>query len=102
MKKPHHSGTYHQDSRKLVALARANDPYTVCWRDGLPLDHHPAHHNGKPPTWTAGHTIDGNSAATPWTNVTQQPPPGNWLAPEASTCNYSHGNNQPNPHSRNW
>jgi len=102
MKKPHHSGHYQTLAKRVVNAARAN-PNAVCWRDGLPLDHHQPHHNGKPATWTAGHTVDGNNAATPWYNVTQRPPlPGNWLAPEASTCNYSHGNNKTNPNSRRW
>jgi hypothetical protein len=106
MKHPHHAGTYAANARKVRDAAKANHN-TVCWRDGLPLDQHEPHHDGTPAYWTAGHTQDGDATATPWTNPTQQPPAGSWLAPEASTCNYSHGATQTNqlrnnPHSRPW
>ena len=75
-KPPHYRGSYHVEARKVRQRAAA-DPTTECWRCGRTLDQHPAHRNGAPPRWTAGHLLDGV--------------PGSPLAPEASTCNYSAG-----------
>lgn len=69
--------------RKLAASTRG----AVCWRCGLTLDAHPLGANGKRQRWTAGHTVDSSTTWNLWTNVTRQPPPGDWLAPEASRCN---------------
>ena len=102
----HHAGTHLHTARKVCALAAAN-PDAVCWRDGLTLDQHPPHHDGKRPTWTGGHTIDGWVDPPPWVQVTRRPPPGPWIAPEASTCNYAAGAGRnetlrANPTSRRW
>lgn len=72
----HYRGTYQAEAKRIRALANA-DPTTRCWRCARTLAEHPNHHNGKPPTWTAGHVNDAQV--------------GGPLAPEASTCNYSHG-----------
>ena len=102
----HHRGTFSRYSQQLRDTANRN-PRAVCWRDGLTLDQHPPHHDGSRPTWTAGHTIAGDPNALPWLDVTRTPPPGSWLAPEASTCNYSAGARhvnklRANPQSRAW
>lgn len=52
------------------------------------IQQHKLHHNGRPAYWTAGHTIDGSTTAEPWLSVNVVPPLGDWLAPEASVCNY--------------
>jgi len=103
-KPAHYRGNYNTNATQ-VKLAANSTPRTVCWRDGLTLDQHPAHHNGNRPTWTAGHTIDGHPNSPPWLNPTLRPPPGPWLAPEASTCNYTNGAHRTNrfrtnPHSK--
>ncbi len=72
----HHRGDYHVRARRVRDQANT-DPTTTCWRCGHTLAQHPPHRDGKPATWTAGHTVDGDSSAP--------------LAPEASTCNYSAG-----------
>ena len=106
MKKAHHAGTHEVVARKVCATAKAN-PNAVCWRDGLTLDQHAPHHDGTPAYWTGGHTVDGYPNAPAWLDVTRKPPPGPWIAPEASTENYAHGANKTNklrtnPHSRPW
>ena len=87
---PHHKGTHPRNSR-LVRHAAQTNPDTICWRCGHTINHHTPHRNGKPPTWQAGHTIDGAINPPPWLNTPHPPPPGPWLAPEASTCNTSSG-----------
>jgi hypothetical protein len=89
-KGPHHRGSYDRLARMVRAAARST-PAAVCWRDGYTLAQHPRRRDGSPPKWTAGHTVDGAVNAPPWLNVTMQPPPGSWLAPEVSRCNYSAG-----------
>ena len=76
MNKPHHRGTFQRRADKIRAAAYA-DPYTKCWRCGRTLAQHPRHKTGRPPTWQAGHVLTG---------VVDGP-----LAPEASTCNTTHG-----------
>ena len=76
-KAPHHSGSYHVRARQVREAAKAS-PSTKCWRCGRTLDMHPPHRNGRPPFWTAGHVRDSD--------------PMSPLMPEASTCNYSAGN----------
>ena len=98
---PHHKGRYTRYARAVRDAANAN-PNTVCWRDGHTLTQHQPG-----ATWTAGHTIDGSPTATPWLQVTRVPPPGDWLAPEASSCNYSNGAHRTNrlrnnPRSTHW
>ena len=75
-KPAHYRGGYHVAARRVRDAAKA-DPTTCCWRCGRTLDMHPPHKTGKPPTWTAGHVIDGDPASP--------------LRPEASTCNYRAG-----------
>jgi hypothetical protein len=75
----------------MVRTVAQADPLAVCWRDGLTLEQHGRHRDGSPPTWTAGHTVDGAVNAAPWLQVRRCPPPGAWLAPEASTCNFAAG-----------
>ncbi len=90
MKPAHRRGRYTANARAVVDAAKAH-PHSVCWRDGLPLSAHPSHRSGARPTWTAGHTVDGSADAKPWLCAWEVPPPGDWLAPEASVCNYSYG-----------
>ena len=71
MAKPHHSGTYHVQSKR-VRDAAYRDPGTRCWRCRLTLDQCKPHRNGKPARWTAGHLIDGQVNGV--------------LLPECSTC----------------
>lgn len=106
MASSHHRGRY-TIYRKQLLQAAALSSFAVCWRDGLTLDQHPPHRNGNRPTWTAGHTVDGDPNAQPWLDPTRPPPPGSWLALEASTCNYANGAHRTNrlranPRSRNW
>jgi len=101
-KPAHRRGTYQVASRQIRQAANAN-PLAICWRDGFTL----AQHTGDGLTWTAGHTIPGSPHARPWLEVTRRPPPGDWLAPEVSSCNYSAGARQvneskANPRSRRW
>lgn len=82
MKPAHYRGSYATRAARVRALAYA-DPATRCRRCGRTLAEHPPQVNGKPPTWHAGHVIDGD--------------PRSPLAPEVSTCNSSAGareNNQ--------
>jgi hypothetical protein len=102
VKAPHHSGTHEVASRKVRAVANAN-PLTLCWRCHRRIDQHVDHHNGKPPRWTAGHTVTASTTAQPWLTPMisvadcEQAAAGDWLAPEISTCNYGarHDHNQP-------
>lgn len=103
----HHRGRRYTDAAAVIRRTAAANPHAVCWRDGLTLDEHPPHRNGQPATWTAGHTVDGSTTWQPWTSVTKVPPDGDWLAPEASTCNSSSGASAGNrrrnrQHSRTW
>lgn len=105
-KAAHHSGTHEANARKVRQAANAT-PAAICWRDGRTLDEHPHARDGTRPKWTAGHTVDGDPHARPWLNVTQLPPPGSWLAPEASVCNYAAGAGRRNrwagnPRSERW
>lgn len=102
----HYRGRYDRHRRLLLDLA-ATHRDAICWRDGLTLAQHPPHRDGKPATWTAGHTVDGDPGAVPWVKVHAVPPPGSWLALEASTCNYANGARRKNkikanPQSRRW
>lgn len=89
----HYAGTYQVDARNVKHAATAN-PLTLCWRCHRTLDQHPPHHNGNPAYWTAGHTQHGSTTAQPWTAplITRahcdQAAHGDYLAPEASVCNY--------------
>lgn len=85
-----HHGTYQRRSRMVRAAANAN-PNTICWSCGRTLRKHAPHQTGRPATWHAGHTIDSSIDAPAWLNVTVRPPPGPWLAAEASTCNIHRG-----------
>ena len=96
MKAAHHRGRYEVAARQVRAIANAN-PLTLCWRCRKPLNQHRAHRTGKPATWTAGHTVDGSSSYHPWTRALitsaqcEEAAAGDWLAPEASVCNYRDG-----------
>lgn len=72
----HYSGDYPARARRVRQAAAAN-PATRCWRCDRTLDQHPPGPGGRPPRWTAGHTIDGDSSAP--------------LAPEVDTCNFAAG-----------
>ena len=76
------------------------DTTTLCWRCGRTLQQHPPGAR-----WHAGHTIDGSNNWEPWYGP-DLPPPGDWLTPEASTCNTSagatYGNRNREPHSEQW
>jgi len=78
---PAHNRTHYDQPYKVRAKAlrrRANaDPLTRCWRCGRTLAEEQARQPGKPVTWHAGHTVDGDNAAP--------------LLPEHSTCNTSAG-----------
>ena len=93
MKALHHRRTYHVQSRRIVAYARAN-PDTRCWRCHLTHDEYAARHGASAARWTAGHTTDGEIDGE--------------LRPEHAHCNYSagatHGNRRRtrNRTSRNW
>lgn len=75
-KKPWHAGTFHQQSAKVRAAAKA-DPFTRCWRCRNTIDQCKPHRNGKPAHWTAGHLNDSEI--------------GGPLLPECSTCAASSG-----------
>lgn len=70
-RKPHHSGSYHVQARKVRDWANANPDTARCWRCNRLAHQHP------PGKWTAGHVIDGQA--------------GGPLAPEWSSCNYAAG-----------
>ena len=101
MSKPaHHSGTYQTDRNNVVAIASANH-LTLCWSCQRPLSLHPPHANGRPAAWTGGHTQRGSATAHPWLRPMVSPTDcaeaaaGDWLAPEASTCNYADRDRNP-------
>lgn len=73
-KKPHYTGSYHVQSRRIRDAANA-DPTTRCWRCRRTM----AEIRARKPRarWTAGHLIDGMKDGP--------------LAPECSPCNYAAG-----------
>jgi hypothetical protein len=75
-KAPHHKGS-HQVTAKAITDAAYRDPSTRCWRCGNTLPNCRRHKNGKPPTWQAGHLVDGQE--------------GGPMAAECSPCNTSSG-----------
>lgn len=89
-------GAHHRDRRYVIASrtirqAATLDPHAVCWRDGLTLAEHQQLYPNTRLHWTAGHTIRGSHTWQPWYGIRSTPPQGDWLAPEVSRCNYSHG-----------
>lgn len=90
--KPHHRGARYRQGRRILQAAGRANPAAICWRCGKRLAEHPPHIDGKPQTWQAGHTIDGSTTWQVWPHVTTPPPPGDWLALEASRCNIAAGN----------
>lgn len=70
-RREHYTGDYQRRAAAVRRAANAN-PATTCWRCGRTLADHPAG-----ATWDAGHIVDGNKYSA--------------LAPEASSCNRSHG-----------
>lgn len=85
----HRSPRYVRLSRLVRAAANAN-PDAVCWRCGKRLERHRTR-TGKPDRWQAGHTRTASTTWQPWLDVTNVPPPGDWLAPEARSCNAGDG-----------
>jgi hypothetical protein len=99
---PHHRDRrYVVLGQRVIDLANAN-PHAVCWRDGWTLEQHRVRFPGRRLKWHRGHTRKGSRTWQPWLNVTQQPPDGDWLAPEISACNIGHGNREREPHSEIW
>lgn len=96
MKPAHHRGRYHVGSRQVRRAAEAN-PLTLCWFCRQPLHAHKPHASGEPARWNAGHTIDGSESyqlwLTPLITVAdcERAAAGDWLAPQASTCNMRAG-----------
>ena len=87
----HHRDPQFIRTGRIVRAAANANPRAICWRCGLTLAQHAKHKTGKPARWQAGHTIDGVNGPA-WLHVTTLPPKGVALiAPEASTCNTSHG-----------
>jgi hypothetical protein len=71
---------YRNGYRKLADMVKAAayaDPSTPCARCGLTLAEHPPTKSGKPPSWDAGHVVDGEI--------------GGRLRPEVASCNRSAG-----------
>ena len=85
----HHTGRFVRWSGIIRRAANAT-PLAVCWRCGHTLQEHRTR-TGKPDRWQAGHTVQGSTTWQPWTDVTNVPPPGDWLAPEARSCNSADG-----------
>ena len=86
----HHSGKRYVEGSKLVRDAANADPLTVCSRCGLTLPEHRTR-SGKPDVWQAGHTVTGSTTWTLWLDTRRVPPPGDWLAAEARSCNAPDG-----------
>ena len=97
--KPWHRGRRYVTLGQLVVNAARTNPNAVCWRDGLTMRQHQMRHPGRHLDWQRGHTIKGSRTWQPWLDVTRQPPPGDWLAPEVSTCNIGAGNREREPSS---
>lgn len=78
---PAHDRSHYDRAYKVrsaqVRKSAATDPLTRCWRCARTLAEEQARHPGKPVTWHAGHTVDGDRLAA--------------LLPEHSTCNQSAG-----------
>ena len=87
--KHHGERRYVVESKRVREAANA-DPLAVCWRCGLTLDAHRTR-TGRPDVWQAGHTRQGSTTWQPWLSVRRVPPAGNFLAPEARSCNASDG-----------
>ena len=96
MKAAHHRGEHQVNAKRVTDAAKAN-PLTLCWRCRRTLWHHAPHANRRAAYWTAGHTQPGGPHAQPWLTPLIMPAQceqvarGNWLAPEASTCNFQAG-----------
>ena len=83
----------------LVVNAARSNPDAVCWRDGHTMAWHRLRYPGRRLHWQRGHTVKGSRTWQPWLDVTRQPPPGDWLAPEVSVCNVAAGNREREPNS---
>jgi len=96
MKAAHHRGGHQVNAKRVTAVANAN-PLTLCWRCRRTIWQHAPHSSGEPAKWTGGHTQPGGLDAQPWLDPLIVPAHcekaarGNYLAPEASTCNFSGG-----------
>ena len=75
-RREHYRGSYTLQAEAVRRYAYAN-PATPCGICGRTLDQHPHTSTGKPPTWDAGHVLDGV--------------PGSPLRPEVATCNRAAG-----------
>ena len=95
----HHRGNRYVVLGGLVVTLAKSNPNAVCWRDGMTLAQHRIRYPGRRLIWQRGHTIPKSETWQPWTDVTRRPPPGDWLAPEMSTCNIGHGNREREPSS---
>lgn len=87
----HHRGARYTRAAKWIKTNATVDPLTVCLECERTMADHPPGVNGQPQEWTAGHTVDGSSTWQLWTRLHDPPPPGDWLAPEASRCNMAKG-----------
>jgi hypothetical protein len=76
IKGAHHRGTYHQQSRAVVAAAYTN-PGVRCWRCHLTYAEYAMRHGERAARWTAGHVNDSEI--------------GGLLLPEHHRCNSSAG-----------
>lgn len=90
-KQAHHSGPRYTQAARWIKTQCNTDSLAVCCDCGLTLSQHPFGVNGKPQTWTAGHTVDGSTTWQLWTRIRTVPPSGDWLAPSASRCNMQRG-----------
>lgn len=97
MARSHHRDPVYIRAAAILRRDAYADPDTQCWRCLRKLHEcgpngDGTHRNGKPATWHAGHTIDGDNTAP--------------LAPECSPCNTSHGaaagNRARNRHTEDW
>src|SRR5690554_1115702 len=84
---PHHKGRRYTRTAAQLRQAANRNPDAICWRCGLTRQQHLERWPDRHHAWHAGHTLDGSTTWQPWTSITQQPPPGDWLAIEDAYCN---------------
>ncbi len=99
-----HKGRRYAKAARIIKLYCDADPNAICWRDGLTMAQHRDLYPDRKLTWTAGHMVKGSDSWWPWFHVTIQPTPGDWLAPEVSTCNIIAENEhrRADPHTERW
>lgn len=88
--KPWHKDPRYVKASRALRTAAALNPTTVCWRCGKTLGQHRTR-TGKPDRWQAGHTRQGSTTWQVWTQLDRVPTGGDWLAPEARSCNAADG-----------